>query len=118
MGVPEDDELIAAELVSAKETVFIGTHDGIGIRFEHTDVREMGRQAYGVIGIRLEEGDFVVATIASASEEDMVLSVTDHGFGKRTSVDEYRIQGRGGKGIINVQSSAQHGTVIAIMRVQ
>jgi len=118
MGVPDDDELIAAEMVSANETIFIGTHDGLCIRFLHTDVREMGRQAYGVIGIRLEEGDFVVATIASASEEDMVLSVTEHGFGKRTSVDEYRIQGRGGKGIINVKSTAKNGKVIAIMRVQ
>src|SRR5262249_24480392 len=56
MGVPEDHELIAAELVSAEETVFIGTHAGLCIRVAHTNIREMGRQAYGVIGIRLEEG--------------------------------------------------------------
>ncbi len=118
MGVPEDDELIAAELVSGKETVFIGTHDGMCIRFAHEKVREMGRQAYGVIGIRLDEGDYVVGMIASSNENDMILSVTEGGFGKRTSVEEYRTQGRGGRGIINVKTTAKNGKVVAIMRVQ
>jgi len=118
MGVPEDDQLIAAELVSAEETVFIGTHDGMCIRFAHSDVREMGRQAYGVIGIRLDEGDFVVSMIACATEGDMVLTVTEGGFGKRTSVEEYRTQGRGGKGIINVKTTDKNGKVVAIMPVQ
>jgi DNA gyrase subunit A len=117
MGVPDDDELIAAELVSADETVFIGTHDGMCIRFHHSDVREMGRQAYGVIGIRLDEGDYVVAMIACTSEEEMVLTVTEGGFGKRTSVEEYRAQGRGGKGIINVRTTDKNGKVVAIMPV-
>ncbi len=118
MGVPEDDELIAAELVSGKETVFIGTHDGMCIRFAHEAVREMGRQAYGVIGIRLDEGDYVVGMIASSNENDMILSVTEGGFGKRTSVEEYRTQGRGGRGIINVKTTTKNGKVVAIMRVQ
>src|SRR4029434_7472724 len=118
MGVPDDDELIAAELVSANETALIGTHDGMGILFLHTDIREMGRQAYGVIGIRLEEGDYVVSMIASTNENDMVLSGTEHGFGKRTNVDEYRVQGRGGKGIINVKTTPKNGKVVAIMPVQ
>jgi DNA gyrase subunit A len=117
MGVPEDDELIAAELVTGDETVFIGTHDGMCIRFPHGDVREMGRTAYGVIGIRLDEGDYVVAMIACATESDMVLSVTEGGFGKRTSVDEYRTQGRGGKGIINVKTTDKNGKVVTIMHV-
>ena len=117
MGVPEEDELIAAELLSAEETVFIGTHDGMCIRFKHSDVREMGRQAYGVIGIRLDEGDYVVAMIACTSEQDLVLSVTEGGFGKRTSVEEYRVQGRGGRGIINVRTTDKNGKVVAIMRV-
>ena len=118
MGVPEDDELIAAELVSGKETAFIGTHDGMCIRFAHEKVREMGRQAYGVIGIRLDEGDYVVSMIASSNENDMILSVTEGGFGKRTSVEEYRTQGRGGRGIINVKTTTKNGKVVAIMRVQ
>ena len=117
MGVPEDDELIAAELLSGDETVFIGTHDGMCIRFRHSDVREMGRQAYGVIGIRLDEADYVVAMIACTSEEEMVLSVMEGGFGKRTVVAEDRAQGRGGKGIINVRTTDKNGKVIAIMPV-
>jgi DNA gyrase subunit A len=118
MGVPDDDELIAAELVSANETVLIGTHDGMSIRFQNEDVREMGRQAYGVIGIRLEEGDYVVSMIASTSENESILTVTEGGFGKRTDVEEYRTQGRGGKGVINVKTTAKNGKVVSIMRVQ
>ena len=118
MGVPEDDELIAAEVVSEKETVFIGTHDGMAIRFSHENVREMGRQAYGVIGIRLDEGDYVVSMIASTNEDDMVLSVTEGGYGKRTKVEEYRTQTRGGKGVINVKTTAKNGKVVGIMRVK
>jgi DNA gyrase subunit A len=117
MGVSDDDELIAAELLSGDETVFIGTHDGMCIRFHHSDVREMGRQAFGVIGIRLDENDYVVAMIACTSEEEMVLSVTEGGFGKRTVVEEYRAQGRGGKGIINVRTTDRNGKVVAIMPV-
>src|SRR5919204_345778 len=86
MGVPEDDELIAAELISGTETVFIGTYDGMCIRFPHEEVREMGRQAYGVIGIRLDDADYVVSMIASTNENDTILSVTERGFGKRTAV--------------------------------
>jgi DNA gyrase subunit A len=118
MGVPVDDELIAAELVIGSETVFIGTHDGMCIRFENEDVREMGRQAYGVIGIRLEEGDYVVSMITTSNDNDMVLSVTEGGFGKRTAVEEYRTQGRGGKGVINVKTTEKNGKVVSIMRVQ
>ena len=118
MGVPDDDELIAAEIVSANETVFIGTHDGMAIRFAHDEIREMGRQAYGVIGIRLEESDYVVSMIATSNENDMVLSVTEGGFGKRTAVEEYRTQGRGGKGVINLKTTEKNGKVVAIMRVR
>jgi len=118
MGVPDDDELIAAELVSGSETAFIGTHDGMCIRFQNADVREMGRQAYGVIGIRLDEGDYVVSMITTSNENDKVLSVTERGFGKRTDVEEYRTQGRGGKGIINLKTTEKNGKVVSIMRVQ
>src|SRR5213593_31472 len=118
MGVPDDDELIAAEIVSANETVFIGTHDGMAIRFAHDEIRDMGRQAYGVIGIRLEESDHVVSMIATSNENDMVLSVTEGGFGKQTAVEEYRTQGRGGKGVINVKTTEKNGKVVAIMRVR
>jgi DNA gyrase subunit A len=118
MGVPDDDELIAAELLSGNESVFIGTHDGMCIRFQNVDVREMGRQAYGVIGIRLDEGDYVVGMIATTNDNEMVLSVTERGFGKRTAVEEYRTQGRGGKGVINLKTTEKNGKVVSIMRVQ
>ena len=77
----------------------------------------MGRQAYGVIGIRLEEGDYVVSMIASTNENESVLTVTEGGFGKRTDVEEYRTQGRGGKGVINVKTTARNGNVVSIMLV-
>jgi DNA gyrase/topoisomerase IV subunit A len=64
----------------------------MSIRFAHSDVREMGRQAYGVNGIRLDEGDYVVSMIASNNENDLILTVTEGGFGKRTAVEEYRTQ--------------------------
>src|SRR5207245_8140918 len=105
MGVPDDDELIAAEIVSANETVFIGTHDGMAIRFAHDEIREMGRQAYGVIGIRLEEGDYVVSMIASSNENEMVLCFTEGGIGKLTAVEVARRRRRGGQGVVNVKTT-------------
>src|SRR5437667_11767320 len=89
----------------------------MAIRFAHDQIREMGRQAYGVIGIRLEEGDDVVSMIATSNENDMVLSVTEGGFGKQTAVEEYRTQGRGGKGVINVKTTGNNGKDGSIMRV-
>ena len=118
MGVPPEDELIAAELVSGSESIFLAMHDGMGIRFDQDDVREMGRQAYGVIGIRLDEGDYVIGMITTTGDQQMVLSVTEKGFGKRTKVEEYRTQGRGGKGIINVKTTEKNGKVVAIMPVE
>ena len=116
MNLPDDDELIAAQLTSDKETIVLGTHDGLCIRFGNEDVRQMGRVAYGVRGIRLREGDYVVGMIA-AEEEGMILSVTERGYGKRTQIGEYRIQSRGGQGIINVKTTKRNGKVVAIMQV-
>jgi DNA gyrase subunit A len=76
----------------------------------------MGRNAYGVHGIRLVKDDYVVGMIA-ADEEGMILSVTERGFGKRTKIAEYRTQSRGGKGIINVKTTKRNGLVVAIMQV-
>jgi DNA gyrase subunit A len=116
MTLPEDDELIAVQLLATDETVVLGTHKGLSIRFSNDDVRQMGRGAYGVRGIRLTEGDYVVGMI-TADEEGMILSVTERGFGKRTKIGQYRIQTRGGKGIINVKTTKRNGKVVAIMRV-
>ncbi len=116
MTLPEEDELIAVQLIIDDETIVLGTHKGLSIRFGHEDVRQMGRTAYGVRGIRLAKDDYIVGMI-SADESGNVLSVTERGFGKRTKINEYRIQSRGGKGIINVKTTKRNGKVVAIMQV-
>ena len=116
MNLPEEDELIAVGLITDDETIVLGTHKGLSIRFSHVDVREMGRVAYGVRGIRLTKDDYIVGMI-SADEQGLILSVTERGFGKRTRIGEYRTQSRGGKGIINVKTTKRNGRVVAIMQV-
>jgi DNA gyrase subunit A len=116
MGVEEGDSVIAVEATDGKEQVFIGTRDGMAIRFDETDVRPMGRTAYGVRGITLREGDEVVA-VDVVREGGTMLTVTQSGYGKRTELDEYRVQSRGGVGIINIQTSERNGKVVGIAYV-
>jgi DNA gyrase subunit A len=116
IGVEDDDSVIAVEMTDGKEQVFIGTSDGMSIRFDETDVRPMGRTAYGVRGITLREGDEVVA-MQVVREGGTMLTVTQHGYGKRTELDEYRLQSRGGVGIINIQTSERNGKVVGIAYV-
>ncbi len=116
MGVEEGDSVIAVELSDGKEQVFLGTRDGMAIRFEETDVRPMGRTAYGVRGISLREGDEVVA-MEVVREAGTLLTVAQNGYGKRTELEEYRLQSRGGVGIINIQTSDRNGKVVGIAYV-
>jgi DNA gyrase subunit A len=116
MGVEEGDSVIAVEISDGKEQIFIGTRDGMAIRFDETDVRPMGRTAYGVRGITLREGDEVVA-MEVVREGGTVLTVAQNGYGKRTGLDEYRLQSRGGVGIINIQTSDRNGKVVGIAYV-
>jgi DNA gyrase subunit A len=116
ISVDEGDELIAVELTTGKDQIFLGTHDGQCIRFHEDDVRDMGRQARGVKGIELSENDYLVGMTVSG-DEGMILSVTEHGYGKRTLVSQYRAQSRGGKGVINVKTRDKNGKVVAIMKV-
>ena len=116
IGVEEGDSVIAAQISDGKGEVFIGTHDGMSIRFAETDVRPMGRTAYGVRGISLREGDSVVE-MEVLKPGGTILTVTERGYGKRTELDEYRIQTRGGIGIINIQTSERNGTVVGITQV-
>ena len=116
MGVEEGDAVIAANLSDGKGEIFIGTRDGMAIRFSEEDVRSMGRSAYGVRGISLREGDAVVAMEVLHAGGTM-LSVTEQGYGKRTELEEYRVQSRGGIGIINIQTSDRNGKVIGIAQV-
>jgi DNA gyrase subunit A len=111
--VEEGDSVIAVEQSSGTEQIFLGTRDGMAIRFEETDVRPMGRTAYGVRGISLRDDDEVVA-MDLVREGGTMLTVTQNGYGKRTGLDEYRIQSRGGIGIINIQTSDRNGKVVGI----
>ncbi len=117
ISVDEGDELIAVELTSGKDQIFLGTHDGKCIRFHENNVRDMGRQARGVKGIELDEDDYLVGMTVSG-DEGMILSVTAKGYGKRTLVSQYRAQSRGGKGVINVKTTQKNGRVVAIMKVE
>jgi DNA gyrase subunit A len=111
-GVAADDALIAAMLTSGKDEILLATRDGMAIHFSEEDVRRMGRTAYGVRGIDLGEGDEVVGGVVVS--QGTLLTVTENGFGKRTEVAEYRLQGRGGKGIINIKTSGRNGRVVGV----
>jgi DNA gyrase subunit A len=116
MGVEDGDSVIDAQVSDGKGEIFIGTCDGMSIRFAETDVRPMGRSAYGVRGISLRGNDEVVAMEVLRPGGTM-LTVTERGYGKRTVLDEYRVQSRGGIGIINIQTSDRNGKVVGIIHV-
>jgi DNA gyrase subunit A len=117
MGVEDGDAVIAVELSDGNEQVFLGTRDGMAIRFNEADVRPMGRNAYGVRGITLRDDDEVVA-MEVVREGKTLLTVAQNGYGKRTELEEYRLQTRGGVGIINIQTSDRNGKVVGIAYVQ
>ena len=117
MGVEEDDSVIAVEMTDGRGEVFLGTRLGMAIRFLETDVRSMGRTAHGVRGISLRNGDEVVA-MAVVEPGGTLLTVTENGYGKRTELDEYRVQSRGGVGIINIQTTERNGRVVGIAHVR
>ncbi|MFZ0272955.1 MAG: DNA gyrase subunit A [Acidobacteriaceae bacterium] len=120
IGIDEDDELVAVRVTDGEQIVFLATHDGLAIRFGEEDVRSMGRPAYGVRGIDIGKNDYVVGMAVTPKKNGVVhriLSVTEQGFGKRTDVEEYRLQSRGGKGVINVKTTARNGKVVGIQLV-
>lgn len=112
----EGDELIAAEVTDGKRDVFLGTRDGLSIRFSETDVREIGRTGKGVIGIRLDEGNEVVG-MEIVRDDSTILTVTEKGYGKRSTLEDYRSQGRGGKGIITIKITEKNGRVTGMAQV-
>jgi DNA gyrase subunit A len=116
MGVEEGDRLMAAQITDGTGEIFIGTRDGMAIRFPESDVRPMGRTAYGVKGITLREGDEVVA-MELVRPGSTLLTVAENGYGKRTELDEYRVQSRGGVGIINIQTTERNGRVVGMASV-
>jgi DNA gyrase subunit A len=117
MGVEEGDAVIAVQLTEGHEELFIGTRRGMAIRFPESDVRAMGRTAYGVRGITLRDADYVVA-MEAVRPGSTVLSVTERGYGKRTEIEEYRVQSRGGLGVINIAASERNGEVVDVCCVQ
>src|SRR5262249_34700660 len=139
--------LVGTTLTDGTQIIFLASHDGQAIRFDESGVRDMGRPAYGVRGMKLDEKDYIVGMAttpkdaakaeaeverakaeagdpgATATDEtipvkgSLILSVTENGYGKRTPAEEYRLQGRGGSGVINVKTTERNGKVVAIAQV-
>jgi DNA gyrase subunit A len=146
IGIDKGDELVGVTLTDGAQIIFLASHDGQAIRFAESDVRPMGRPAYGVRGMNLDKDDYIVGMAttakdakkaeetaesiiakagveATATDETLpikgtlILSVTENGYGKRTPADEYRLQGRGGSGVINVKTTTRNGKVVGIAQV-
>jgi len=139
IGIEEGDELVACRVTDGNQIIFLASHEGMAVRFDESHVRPMGRAAYGVRGIDLGKGDYVVGmatttkpgapparekpaegepeAIDEAIKGDLILSVTENGFGKRTPADEYRLINRGGKGVVNVKTTERTGKVVGIAQV-
>ena len=117
MGVEDGDAVIDVQIADGTSEIFLGTRNGMAIRFLETDVRPMGRTAYGVRGITLRDADYVVA-MEVVRPGGTLLTVTERGYGKRTEIEEYRVQSRGGVGIINIATSDRNGVVVGVAYVQ
>jgi len=114
--IDEGDELISVRLTEGDQQIFLTTRQGQAIRFAETDVRDMGRTARGVRGVTLRKGDEVVG-MEVLSTDASILTVTERGYGKRSPCDEYRIQSRGGSGIITIKVTDRNGPVVGVMQV-
>jgi len=111
------DKLIAVKMTDGGNDIVIGTHNGFAIRFNEKDVRDMGRTATGVRGVKLSKGDKVVGLLVIRRPGTSVLVVTDKGYGKRSDINDYRITHRGGKGVITVKTTDKVGRMISMMEV-
>lgn len=116
INLSKEDRLIEVRVTDGTQDIIIGTHNGMAIRFNENDVRNMGRTATGVRGIKLGKGDKVIGGI-SVKHATTLLVATDKGFGKRSDLNDYRITKRGGKGIITVKTGEKNGKMISIMQV-
>jgi len=117
IGVDEGDELIAARLTGGNDFIFLGSHEGQAIRFKEDQVRAMGRPARGVRGMDLANKDFIVGAEV-VSDEGLILSISELGYGKRTNLTDYRLTNRGVKGVINMKTTRKTGNVMAILSVK
>lgn len=115
LTIDEGDELIGVRLSGGEDDVLLATSNGLAIRFSEADVRKMGRTARGVIGIRLEDSDIVVGMdVIRKNEMVELLTMSENGCAKRTDIDEYRTQGRGGKGIISMRLNSKTGKLVGV----
>jgi DNA gyrase subunit A len=117
INIDAEDRLVDAAITTDKQEVFLATSEGLSLRFPVSTVREVGRVARGVIGIRLNEGDAVVG-MEMLSGGNSILTLTENGYGKKSDVDEYRVGSRGNKGIYTIKTSARNGKVVGILQVQ
>jgi DNA gyrase subunit A len=116
LSIDPEDELVSVALTDGTREVFLGTRMGKIIRFPESDVRDMGRTARGVKGMTVADDDAVVG-MEILGEEGAILTVTAHGFGKRTQPEEYRPQKRGGQGLLALRITDRNGPVVAILQV-
>ena len=117
ISLDEGDELIAARQTSGSDFVFLGSHEGMAVRFKEDQVRPMGRPARGVRAMNLAEGDHIVG-VEIVRESDMILSISENGFGKRTPVNEYRETARGAKGVTLMKTTPRIGKVMNVLSVK
>jgi DNA gyrase subunit A len=119
INVDEGDQLLDVVLTDGTKRIFIATHDGLAIRFDEKRVRPMGRATRGMRGIDLRPDDYVVSVCpVSADDQERMLSVSEQGYGKQTPITTYRLQARGGKGVINMKTTEKTGKVVAVFPVE
>ena len=116
INLKDDDELIDVRLTDGEDNVVLVTSKGMCITFDEKDVRPVGRSAQGVLGIRLDDDDIVIGmeSILAKNKNATLLAITENGFGKRTEVDEYRVQNRGGRGVITYKITPKTGNIVGI----
>src|SRR5205823_12518389 len=117
LALDDGDELLGATITNGDNFIFLGSHQGMAIRFNEDEVRPMGRQARGVRAMDLEEGDYLVG-LEVVQKEGLILSVSENGFGKRTPLEDYRLTARGRKGVINMKTTPKVGKVVAVLSVK
>jgi DNA gyrase subunit A len=119
INIDEGDQLLDVVLTDGSKRIFIATHNGLAIRFDEKNVRPMGRATRGVRGIDLRPDDYVVSVCpVSAEDKERMLSVSEQGYGKQTAITTYRLQSRGGKGVINMKTTDKTGKVVAVFPVE
>ncbi len=116
LHINEGDELVSVALTDGQQDIFLSTYRGKAIRFSESEVRAMGRTATGVRGISLGKNDYVIG-MDIVHNEFTILTVTEKGYGKRSGVDQYRPQGRGGKGLINMKCTPKRGNIVGMLQV-